>query len=185
MAALAEEEQEEKSIAGGPLEGVVYPLTVVYCGVCGMPPEFCDYGPGTKADCSAWAEANLPNLAALKISGEGAEAGQEGEDPPAEEGRRKRKSSSKKAVAAEDLVVKIARITRNKRKFVTVIGGLGAFPGIKMKDAAKRLGRRFACGSSVSKTASGAEEITIQGDVLDDLPAFLATEFNITKVHVL
>ena len=42
-----------------------------------------------------------------------------------------------------------------------------------MKDAAKKIGKQFACGSSVSKAPSGAEEIVVQGDVLMDLPGFL------------
>lgn len=34
---------------------------------------------------------------------------------------------------------------------------------------AKELGKKFATGSSVTKSAAGAEEITVQGDVSDDL----------------
>lgn len=50
---------------------------------------------------------------------------------------------------------------------------------VKMKDAAKKIGKQFACGSSVSKAPSGAEEVVIQGDVLMDLPGFLETTFNV------
>lgn len=51
-----------------------------------------------------------------------------------------------------------------------------------MKDAAKKIGKQFACGSSVSKAASGAEEVVIQGDVLMDLPSFLETTFNVRGI---
>ncbi|CAN0121496.1 unnamed protein product, partial [Ascophyllum nodosum] len=50
---------------------------------------------------------------------------------------------------------------------------------VKIKDAAKKIGKQFACGSSVSKAPSGAEEVMIQGDVLADLPDFLETTFNV------
>ena len=50
---------------------------------------------------------------------------------------------------------------------------------VKIKDAAKKIGKQFACGSSVSKAPSGAEEVVIQGDVLMDLPRFLETTFNV------
>lgn len=49
-----------------------------------------------------------------------------------------------------------------------------------MKDAAKKIGKQFACGSSVSKAASGAEEIVIQGDVLMDLPGFLEATLKVS-----
>lgn len=49
-----------------------------------------------------------------------------------------------------------------------------------MKDAAKKIGKQFACGSSVSKAPSGAEEVVIQGDVLLDLPDFLEVTFNVS-----
>lgn len=56
-----------------------------------------------------------------------------------------------------------------------------AFADVKIKDAAKKIGKQFACGSSVSKAPSGAEEVVIQGDVLLDLPGFLETTFNVSR----
>lgn len=64
--------------------------------------------------------------------------------------------------------VQIKRVERNKRKFVTVVSGLEAH-GLDLKKVAKDLGKKFATGSSVTKSAAGAEEITVQGDVGDDL----------------
>lgn len=43
-----------------------------------------------------------------------------------------------------------------------------------MKKVAKEFGKKFATGSSVTKTASGGEEITVQGDVADDVAEWLA-----------
>ena len=64
--------------------------------------------------------------------------------------------------------VLIKRVERNKRKYVTVVSGLEEH-GIDLKKIAKDFGKKFATGSSVTKTASGGEEITVQGDVSDDL----------------
>ena len=55
----------------------------------------------------------------------------------------------------------IERAVRNKRKCVTTVKGLDLF-GIKLADAAKKFGKKFACGSSVVKDASGKEEIDVQ-----------------------
>lgn len=57
-----------------------------------------------------------------------------------------------------------------------------SYTDVKIKDAARKIGKQFACGSSVSKAPSGAEEIVIQGDVLMDLPSFLETTFNVRRL---
>lgn len=41
--------------------------------------------------------------------------------------------------------------------------------GVDLKKAAKLLAQRFATGASVSKNPQGLEEITVQGDVSDDI----------------
>ena len=60
----------------------------------------------------------------------------------------------------------LSRVQRNKRKFVTIVQGLDTF-GHKMKTAAKKLGKRFACGAAVSKGDTGKDEIVIQVRVVD------------------
>ncbi|MCJ1480240.1 Translation machinery-associated protein 22 [Schaereria dolodes] len=62
----------------------------------------------------------------------------------------------------------IKRVERNKRKYVTAVSGLEAF-GLDLKKVAKDFGKRFATGSSVTKTASGGEEIVVQGDLSDEI----------------
>ena len=81
--------------------------------------------------------------------------------------------------------VVLTRSTRNKRKAITTINGLDMF-GIKLpvcpgkarnawhtlqrtteacnlgQEAAKKFGKRFACGASVVKDASNKEEIDVQ-----------------------
>jgi density-regulated protein len=42
---------------------------------------------------------------------------------------------------------------------------------------AKEFGKKFATGSSVTKTASGGEEIVVQGDVSDEIEEFLLEKY--------
>ena len=42
-----------------------------------------------------------------------------------------------------------------------------------LKKASKVFANKFACGSSVSKTPAGGQEIVIQGDFVDDLMDFI------------
>jgi density-regulated protein len=82
------------------------------------------------------------------------------------------RESERKAAAK----VLIKRVERNKRKYVTVVSGLEEH-GLDLKKIAKELGKKFATGSSVTKTASGGEEITVQGDVSDDVYDWLTEKY--------
>lgn len=68
--------------------------------------------------------------------------------------------------------VLIKRVERNKRKHVTVIMGLEVF-GLENKKVAKELGKKLATGSSMTRSPAGAEEITVQGDVSEDVREWL------------
>ncbi|KAH8085062.1 hypothetical protein JL720_7782 [Aureococcus anophagefferens] len=86
----------------------------------------------------------------------------------------------KKAVAEDKQRVTIAVEVRSKKKSVTVVEGLETL-GVKLKDAAKCFGKKFAASSSVKEKDSGGMEIVIQGDVSYDLPALLQKEYKIKK----
>ncbi|CAG8562384.1 6806_t:CDS:2 [Acaulospora colombiana] len=45
----------------GDTEGSIYPLTVLYCEVCGFPPEYCEFG-SHLTKCKAWLEEKDPAL---------------------------------------------------------------------------------------------------------------------------
>lgn len=70
-----------------------------------------------------------------------------------------KKQAGKKKKTVQEVV--IARAVRNKKKCVTTVSGLDTF-GVKLSEAAKVFGKKFACGASVTKTAAGGEEIDIQ-----------------------
>ena len=85
-------------------------------------------------------------------------------------------AEQKEAERKSEAMVLIKKVERNKRKYVTVISGLEAH-GLDLKKMAKELGKKFATGSSVTKVASGGEEITVQGDVSDDVYDWLVEKY--------
>lgn len=87
-------------------------------------------------------------------------------------------AAPKKATILETKVI-ITRVQRQKRKFVTVVGGLETVPDLKIKDASRTFGKKFSSGCSVNESQTGAKEVVIQGDVLFDLPAILMSEFKV------
>lgn len=79
--------------------------------------------------------------------------------------------------------VVLERNVRNKKKCVTTVKGLDLF-GVKLSDAAKKFGKKFACGASVVKDATGKEEIDVQGDFSQELAAFIMKTYpDIQKGH--
>lgn len=47
------------------------------------------------------------------------------------------------------------------------------------KKVAKDLGKKFATGASVTKLASGGEEIVVQGDVSEEIEEFLLEKYSV------
>ncbi|KAF2432963.1 density-regulated protein DRP1 [Tothia fuscella] len=153
---------------------------VVYCGVCTLPPEYCEFG-GTTKKCEEWLNANHSDLHAKIYSEDAVTANLSTLSVKAQE--RAEKDAQKKAAKAETLEAReaekrasskvlIKRIERNKRKYVTCIQGLENF-GMDIKKIAKEFGKKFATGSSVTKIPGGGEEITVQGDLAYDIEEFV------------
>ncbi|EQB54973.1 Translation machinery-associated protein 22 [Colletotrichum gloeosporioides] len=157
---------------------------IVYCGVCTLPPEYCEYG-GTVKKCQEWLQKHQPELYQRIWSAEALEAATASLSVDAQ--KRAAKDAQKKTAKAEAAEAKqadklakstvtIKRIERNKRKFVTSVSGLEHF-GLENKKVAKEFGKKFATGSSVTKTPSGGEEIVVQGDVSDEIEEFLLEKY--------
>ncbi|KLU83626.1 translation machinery-associated protein 22 [Magnaporthiopsis poae ATCC 64411] len=157
---------------------------VVYCGVCTLPPEYCEYG-GTVKKCQDWLQKSHPDMYSRIWSPEALEAATASLSVEAQQ--RAEKDAKKKAAKAEaaeqkqadklaSSVVTIKRIERNKRKFVTSVAGLEAF-GLDLKKVAKEFGKKFATGSSVTKVPSGGEEIVVQGDVSQEVQDFILQKY--------
>ena len=43
-------------------------VQVIYCGKCGMPPEYCEYGPDFESHCDPWLQKHHPDLRAKLAS---------------------------------------------------------------------------------------------------------------------
>ncbi|KAJ6035805.1 Translation machinery-associated protein 22 [Penicillium herquei] len=153
---------------------------IVYCGVCTLPPEYCEFG-GTAKKCEEWLKEEEPelwnrlhsedslnaNLSALSVSAQ-ERAAKDAAKKEAKAAQNEARDAERKA--ASKVIVK--RVERNKRKYVTVITGLEIF-GLENKKLAKELGKKFATGSSMTRSAAGTEEITVQGDVSEDVKEWL------------
>ncbi|KAJ0959921.1 hypothetical protein J5N97_000310 [Dioscorea zingiberensis] len=159
------------------MAGKPQPVRVLYCAVCSLPAEYCEFGPDFEK-CKPWLVQNAPELypdlvrdATAKEadrvadqlnatgisfgSGDGATASSErnntfsiaggGTSAPKEEVKRLPGGKVKKK---EKLEVIIEKVTRNKRKCITTVKGLELF-GVKLSDASKKLGKKFATGASV------------------------------------
>ncbi|KAG9005039.1 Translation machinery-associated protein 22 [Tulasnella sp. JGI-2019a] len=152
------------------------PLTVLYCEICSLPPEYCEFG-SHATRCKTWLEETHPDLyqkyysddaLQSKVSALSIEAQSKLEKDTAKKEAKAEAKAEAEAKKKQAAKVTIKRIERNKRKYVTSIHGLETF-GIDLKKAAKQFATKFATGSSVTKNAQGFDEIVVQGDVSDDI----------------
>lgn len=155
------------------------PLSVVYCGVCSMPPEFCEFG-ACYEQCRQWIESNCPDIInlATSVGNTNILDGTDSASVPAAKPRGSGAAAPKKLANLQTRIL-ISRIQRQKKKFVTAVVGLDTIPDVKIKDIAKLFGKKFSSGASVGETATGAKEVTIQGDVSFDVPPLLIQEYRV------
>ena len=153
--------------------------------------QYCEFG-GTTKKCSEWLSSAHPDLYAALYSSEALSQNLSSLSVDAQ--KRAEKDAQKKAAKAEAAEAResekratskviIKRVERNKRKHVTEISGLEHF-NIDLKKAAKEFGKKFATGSSVTKTASGGEEITVQGDVSDEVLEWVTEKYDVPEENV-
>jgi density-regulated protein len=158
---------------------------------CTLPPEYCEYGPKEKYTngCLPFIEKNFPHLlkAAAPAAAPSSTIG-DGSGKPIDaetatlssgvaalsvsaSGDSAPKKAAKKAAEPKAPLIMI-EVKERGRRTVTTICGLEAY-GIKLKEAASALGKKFGAGASVGKSATGVQEIDVQGDVAFDLPELI------------
>uniref|UniRef100_A0A8C8YR42 Density-regulated protein n=1 Tax=Prolemur simus TaxID=1328070 RepID=A0A8C8YR42_PROSS len=132
---------------------VNYPLRVLYCGVCSLPTEYCEYMPDV-AKCRQWLEKNFPKeFAKLTVENspkqetgisEGQGTAEEEEKKKQKRGGRGQIKQKKKSVPQK---VTIAKIPRAKKKYVTRVCHvfLATFE-IDLKEAQRFFAQKFSCG---------------------------------------
>ncbi|XP_075885686.1 density-regulated protein isoform X2 [Nelusetta ayraudi] len=142
-----------------------YPLKVLYCGVCSLPTEYCEYMP-EPAKCRQWLEKNFPDVfARMTVANAPKQETGTGDAPPTS-GKQKRggKGQIKQKKKTVPQKITIAKIPRAKKKYVTRVCGLATFD-IELKEAQRFFAQKFSCGASVT----AEDEIIIQGDFTDDI----------------
>ncbi|KAG9508623.1 Density-regulated protein-like protein, partial [Fragariocoptes setiger] len=131
--------------------GSTEPIVVEYCDQCTLPTEYCEF-----SECAK-------RIAASK-------EGADGDHKRQTRGGKAQGTKTKKTAVEKKM--QVFRSNRGKKKFVTVVVGMGTF-GIDLKEASKFFSKKFACSSSVT----GPDEIVVQGDVKDELIDILSEKF--------
>ncbi|XP_022729798.1 translation machinery-associated protein 22-like isoform X2 [Durio zibethinus] len=164
------------------------PVLVLYCQVCGLPAEYCEFGPEFDK-CKPWLIQNAPDLypdllkanakEADKVADQLQSAGISSVDAAAAAGGSSEAKQEEvkrlpggKIKKKEKQEVVIEKVVRNKRKCITTVKGLELF-GVKLSDASKKLGKKFATGASVVKGPNDKEQIDVQGDISYDVVEFI------------
>lgn len=165
------------------------PVQVLYCQVCTLPAEYCEFGPDF-GKCKPWLIENAPELypdllkeandgeadkvsqqlQSVGISSSGGAAAPSGESTSSKQEVKRLPGGKIKKKERQEVVIE--KVTRNKRKSITTIKGLELF-GIKLSDASKKLGKKFATGASVVKGPTEKDQIDVQGDIIFDIVDFI------------
>eukprot|EP01025_Chloroclados_australasicus_P046891 TRINITY_DN518_c1_g2_i1.p2 TRINITY_DN518_c1_g2~~TRINITY_DN518_c1_g2_i1.p2 ORF type:complete len:221 (-),score=35.28 TRINITY_DN518_c1_g2_i1:523-1185(-) len=163
-------EVEEEAVAGTSSEiQVPQPIIVEYDQITGIPAEFNEFLPKDSVEYKKWK--------AFMEGGEVAENMQDMNIQDGQEVEKKLPGGKVKKKAKQEVLIEVN--TRNKKKSVTTVSGLDTF-GVKLSEAAKLFGKKFACGSSVVKCTSAPdkEQIDIQGDVLDGVVELIMKQYS-------
>ncbi|KAI9795506.1 MAG: hypothetical protein M1825_001456 [Sarcosagium campestre] len=164
---------------------------VVYCGVCGVPPEYCEYrSPIVK--CKAWLKEHHPDMYDELWSEEAMEEAMKGMS--VEQREKHIKTSEKNAKKAEvddaranekkrTAKVLVSHSTRGGNKHVVTVTGLQEFID---KDTLKNFPKEMSVlfGSSCKFPRTGVDEFQMQGDVGDEFAALLVDSYNVPKKNV-
>ncbi|KAL8102580.1 translation machinery-associated protein 22 [Apium graveolens] len=158
------------------------PVKVLYCGVCGLPAEYCEFGPDFEK-CKPWLIRNAPDIYPDLIKDvkdaesvteqlQGASISDKASVPGSSKPEEVKRLPGGKIKKKEKPEVIIEKVTRNRRKSITTVKGLELF-GVKLSDASKKLGKKFATGASVVKGPTEKEQIDVQGDISFDVVDFI------------
>ena len=159
-----------------------FPLTVQYCGVCGLAPELCSYDAKKYPQCRPWLEKHAPQhvveglgaaVAALALGGEAEGGGGGGGGgsgaataggaaaaaAPAAAAEAKPKAAEKKAPKPKVTVV----VRDEGKRQLTAIGGLEPYCA-KLKEAASALAKKVGAGATVRPSPSNPNnsEVVVQ-----------------------
>lgn len=152
-----------------------------YCPTCGLPPDFCQYGPSW-AKCQPWCMEKYPHyypeLSGLSLDDAKKKAQEAADKTKVKElpgGKKKRDASPG---------CSIKMLSRGGRKCVTSVAGLDLF-GVKLDDAAKKFKKKFSCGASVVQQDNGqGTTVDIQGDFGVEVTIIMTEEWGIPEAKI-
>ena len=155
---------------------------MIYCGVCTLPPEFCEFG-GNYKRCREWLQKMHPEMFEKLYSHEdeafthslsslSLEKKEEIEQKFAKQRAKEEARAQRELDKKLSSKIVLRRIERNKRKHIISVTGLESWGG-DLKKLAKQFASRFATGASVTKTPDGKDEVLVQGDVGEELADML------------
>ncbi|XP_071742388.1 translation machinery-associated protein 22-like isoform X2 [Rutidosis leptorrhynchoides] len=162
------------------------PVQVLYCGVCGLPAEYCEFGPDFEK-CKPWLVQFAPHVyphllqdangkdvetVSIQLQSSSISDGNSASGTSAPKQDPVKRLPGGKVKKKEKQEVIIEKVTRNKRKSITTLKGLDLF-GVKLSDASKKLGKKFATGASVVKGPTEKDQIDVQGDIAYDIVEFI------------
>ncbi|KAK9836034.1 hypothetical protein WJX81_007823 [Elliptochloris bilobata] len=153
------------------------PLVVQYDAITGVPSEFNEFLPKDCEEYKRWKAAEKAGgvegaVAQLKLNAKG------------EEIEKQLPGGKIKKKAVPEIVLETS--TRSKKKCVTTILGLETF-GVKLAEASKLFGKKFASGASITKNAMEKDQIEVQGDFVDKAAELIVKTYKdkgIEKKHI-
>jgi density-regulated protein DRP1 len=160
------------------------PVIVELDPITGVPAEYNEFLPQDSPEYKRWKAAQAEGAAQEGIEKLAVKEGEAGTDAAAApaagaagaapEAAKPGKGGKSKSKAKA--VILIETKERQKNKNVTSVSGMEGF-GIKLSEAAKIFGKKFACGASVIKTPSQTEQIEMQGDYLQQIPDLIIKNY--------
>lgn len=172
---MADENPPSTSEGGPPASaGPPPPRVVEYDALTGVPAEFNEHLPPECPEYKKWKAAQEGTAEAVeKLTLK---------DKDGAEIEKQLPGGKKKVKVKAQVLLSVAQ--RQKNKSTTTVAGLELF-SVKLAEASKLLGKKFACGASVVKTPAGGEQIEMQGDFVQQIPDLLLKNYKaITKDDV-
>ena len=153
-------------------------MEVEYCASCACPLEYCDVVGCARVAARALERVALDDDATETTTPTTAAAATRDDDDGENDDEATRKTTSKKKSKSKAREVVVTRLSRNRKKMITNVVGLERFD-VDLKEASKAFGKKFACGCSVTKGATGRDELDLQGDYSEQLAALICEKYEV------
>jgi density-regulated protein DRP1 len=155
------------------------------CKECKLPCEYCAYN----SSCTNSSTSPSATLTTTTAKGDVSEkmdkmSLEEEEEDDAKKTKIKTEEKKKKKKEKQKCIT-ITLTSRNKRKTITNVAGFEHFSSTfqdgNLKEVAKTLGKKFACGCSVTKGATNQDEIDLQGDYGEQIKEILVQKWKMEE----